>query len=77
MIGLFNSYQYKYLYTYEEALLLFINIIVMDKVKLKKDTSYNTYIIHQLIEYIDITRNFILKEQKKYQKEDEEKLDKK
>ena len=77
MISLFNSYQYKYLYTKEEMLLLFINIILPDKIELKKDISYNTYIIHQLIEYIDITREFILKEQKKYQKEDDEKLNKK
>lgn len=77
MISLFNSYQYKYTYTYEELLLLFITIIVPDKLELKKDVSYNTYLINQLIEYIDITRDFILKEQKKYQKEDEEKLNKK
>lgn len=77
MISLFNSYQYKYLYTKEEMLLVFINIILPDKIELKKDISYNTYIIHQLIEYIDITREFILKEQKKYQKEDDEKLNKK
>ena len=77
MTCLFNSYQYKYLYNKEEMLLLFINIILPNKIELKKDVSYNTYVIHQLIEYIDITREFILKEQKKYQKEDEEKFNKK
>lgn len=77
MVCLFNSYQYKYAYTYEEILLLFISVIIPDKIELKKDVSYNTYIIHELIEYIDVTRDFILKEQKKYQKEDEEKLNKK
>lgn len=76
MTCLFNSYQYKYLYTKEEVLLLFISIILPNKIVLKKDISYNTYIIHQLIEYIDITRDFILKEQKKYQKEDEKELNK-
>jgi hypothetical protein len=77
MTCLFSSYQYKYLYTKEEILLLFVSIILPNKIQLKKDASYNTYIIHQLVEYIDITRDFILKEQKKYQKEDEEKLNKK
>ncbi len=77
MVCLFNSYQYKYLYTKEEILLLFINIILPDEIELTMDNRYNTYIIHKLIEYVDITREFILKEQKKYQKEDKEKLDKK
>ena len=77
MVCLFNSYQYKYLYTYDEILLLFINIIIPNKVELINDVSYNTCVIHKLIEYIDITRDFILKEQKKYQKEDKEKLNQK
>lgn len=77
MISLFNSYQFKYLYNEEEILLLFINIIIPNKIELKKDNSYNTSIVHNLIEYIDITREFILKEQKKYQKENNEKFDKK
>lgn len=77
MISLFNSYQFKYLYNKEEILLLFINIIIPSKIELKKDISYNTIVIHKLIDYIDITREFILKEQKKYQKEDNEKLNKK
>ena len=77
MISLFNSYQYKYSYNKEEMLLLFINIILPEKITLKKDNSYNTYIIHQLIEYIDITREFILKEQQKNQKEDNKEFNKK
>lgn len=77
MTSLFNSYQYRYLYNKEELLLLFINIIIPSKIELKKNISYNTIIIHKLIDYIDITRDFILKEQQKYQKENEEELDKK
>jgi thiamine kinase-like enzyme len=69
MLSLFTTYQRKYLYTDDELLLFFIEIIIPPKINLKKNTYENTLLIHKLITYIDSTRDFILKKQKKQQEE--------
>jgi len=70
MVNLFNLYQHKYRFTDSELLLFFIEIIIPNKIKLSNITCNNTIVIHNLIDYIDTTRNFILKEKKKQKKED-------
>lgn len=69
MYSLFMLYQRKYRYTEEELLLFFIEIIIPDKVTITNDVYQNTLDIYHLITYIDITREFILKQEQKQQKE--------
>ena len=76
MFSLFKIYQHRYTYTYEEMLLLFIQIIIPIKVKLTNNNLENTLAFHKLISYIDITRDFILKQQEKQKKENNDKLSK-
>jgi len=56
--------------------LLFIQIIIPIKVKLTNNNLENTLAFHKLISYIDITRDFILKQQEKQKKENNDKLSK-
>lgn len=76
MINLFNLYQHKYRFTDSELLLFFIEIIIPKKIKFSNNTCNNTIIVGELIDYVDTTRNFILKEKKKQEKEDNNKLNK-
>ena len=75
MSSLFDLYQKKYKYTESEVLLFFIEIIIPDKLTFTNSVLCNTMKVYELINYIDITREFILKEQQKHKKEDENKLD--
>ncbi len=69
MYSLFMIYQQKYRYTEEEKLLLFIEIILPDKVTLTRDNYKNTVAFYHLVTYLDTTRDFILKQEQKQQKE--------
>lgn len=69
MTSLFSMYQHKYMYTSEELLLFFIEIIIPEKVMITNNVYENTLAIYHLITYIDSTREFILKQQQKQKKE--------
>ncbi|MBQ3468801.1 MAG: hypothetical protein IJH18_01915 [Bacilli bacterium] len=74
MIDLFNAYQNKFLYSEEELMLLFSEILVTNKVEIR-DNSYLVYEkVQNLIEYVQITKNFVLKQNEKYKEYKEKKL---
>ena len=75
MSSLFDLYQKKYKYTESEVLLFFIEIIIPNELSFDNSVLSNTMKVYDLINYIDITREFILKEEQKHKKEDENKLD--
>lgn len=77
MNSLFNIYQHRYPYTKEELLLLFIELIIPNKINLNNNVCKNTLVINELVNYTDMTREFILKQEKKYKKEDKEKFNQK
>lgn len=68
MDSLYQIYQHKFRFTREEELLFFIEIMIPEKIKLNSDNYNNCLIIYNLNKYLDSTREFILKEQKKDQK---------
>ena len=74
MNSLFDIYQSKYQYTKDEFYLFSALITIPDKVILKKEYYQNTYEVLRLIKYIDLTRQFILKEQQKRPETQEQKL---
>ncbi len=75
MISLFELYQSRYPYTPEEKT-LFLSLLALPwKVELKKDHYQNTIVVKELVTYMKKTRKFILKENKKDQKTNEEKLE--
>lgn len=74
MINLFNLYQHKYKFTDTELLLFFSQIIIPSKLSLSTNVCDNTINVFEIINYIDITREFILKEKKEKKKENNDKL---
>ncbi len=76
MTMLFNKYQHRYRFTDNERLLFFIEIIIPSKINFSDNVCDNTLKINNLINYIDITRKFILEEEKKEQEEDYSKFNK-
>ena len=71
MESLYQVYRHKFMLTKEEELLLFIELIVPWKIMFTTNHYHNSVSVYNLNKYIDVTRNFILKEQKKYQKRNE------
>ena len=76
MESLFDAYQKKYKFSDSELLLLFLELMIPEKIKLTNNIMTNTLIISNLINYIDITRNFVLKEQEKNKKENNKEFNK-
>ena len=77
MNDLFNIYQRHFEYSDDELLLLFSNLLIIDKIVIK-DSTYETYEkVKEMVEYLNITKEFILNQNKKYkenkQKEFQEK----
>ena len=76
MTMLFNKYQHRYKFTNNELLLFFIEIIIPDKVVFSNNVFINTMRVYDLINYIDITREFILEKEKREQEKDYDKFNK-
>ena len=76
MESLFDAYQKKYKFSDSELLLLFLELMIPEKIKLTNNIMTNTLIISNLINYIDITRKFVLKEQEKNKKENNKEFNK-
>ena len=57
--------------TKEEELLLFVELMLPWKVVFSRNHYNNSVEVYNLNKYLDVTRNFILKEQEKYQKGNE------
>lgn len=76
MSNLFEIYQSKYLFTEDEYLLFLVLIAIPDKLKWSSNHYNNTEQTYIFIKYILKTRDFILKENEKGQKEDNQELDK-
>ena len=76
MTMLFNKYQQRYKFTNNELLLFFIEIIIPDKVVFSNNVFINTMRVYDLINYIDITREFILEKEKREQEKDYDKFNK-
>jgi len=74
MGSLFDVYQSKYAFTTEERYLFYALITIPPKVSIKKEHYKNTYEIMKLIKYMGLTRDFILKEQKKYPETNQQEL---
>ncbi|MCI8548296.1 MAG: hypothetical protein HFJ38_05340 [Bacilli bacterium] len=68
MDSLYQIYQHKFKFTKEEELLFFIEIIIPDKIRFTNDHYNNCLQVYNLNKYLDTSREFILKEQKKDQK---------
>lgn len=72
MSTLFDIYQSKFMYT-DDEMLLFLSIISIPKKITFSDTNYNNcYKIYELIRYMEMTRDFVLKENEKRKKENED-----
>jgi len=74
MNSLFSIYSSKYNYTSDEMYLFFAILTIPDKITIKKEHYQNTYEIIKLIKYIEITNQFILKENQKRPVKEEQKL---
>lgn len=74
IISLFSIYQSKYSYSYEEMLLLFIELLDIPKIKFGDDSYNNNLMVYNLVTYLDITHEFILKNKQKNQKDGEKKF---
>lgn len=74
MNSLYEIYQSKYRYTYDEKLLFFSLLFLPWKVEFN-DTNYNNTVkINKLVRYIYKTMEFISKENEKYEEANKEKL---
>ncbi len=71
MESLYKIYRHKFMLTKEEELLLFVELMLPWKVVFSRNHYNNSVEVYNLNKYLDVTRNFILKEQEKYQKGNE------
>mgnify|MGYP004540705127 FL=1 len=71
MSTLFDIYQSKFMYT-DDEMLLFLSIISIPKKITFSDTNYNNcYNVYEFIRYMEMTRDFVSKEDEKRKKENE------
>lgn len=75
MSALFDMYQSKFLYTTEEYLLFMTLISIPDKISFTRKNYKDCEQVFKLVNYVIKTRDFILKENKKGEKENEDKLE--
>ena len=75
MNSLFDIYQSKYQYTTEEFYLFLALITIPDKISIKNTYYQNTYEIRLMIKYVELTRQFVLKEQQKRPETQKQELD--
>lgn len=71
IISLFSIYQNKYPFLDNELLLFFVELLDIPKIKFEADSYVNNLMVYNLVTYLDFTREFILKNQKKKQKANE------
>lgn len=76
MSTLFNIYQSRFTYTVDEYLLFLATITIVYKVEFTKNNYLNCRNVYKLVKYMEKTREFVLKENEKEQKEDQEKFQK-
>ena len=76
MSTLFNIYQSRFTYTTSEYLLFLVMITTVEKIEFTKNNYLNCQNVYRLIRYIEKTKDFVLKENEKDQKEDKEKFHK-
>lgn len=65
---IYDIYTHKYPYNEVEELLLFIEIIIPEKIVFGKNNYDNVVKVYNLNKYLDSTRSFILKQQEKNKK---------
>ena len=74
MSSLFDFYQSKFFYNNEEYLLFLALISLPEKIKFSRHHLKDCTETYKLIRYVSKTRDFILKENEKYQEENEDKF---
>lgn len=71
MSSLFNIYQSKFSYTKDEYLLFLVFIALPEKIEFTKHHYNDTKEVYNMIRYLDLTREFISKDNKEYETKDE------
>lgn len=74
MPSLFNLYQSKFCFSNEEFLLFLVLISIPEKIVFTKKHYYDSERVYELVKYVSKTRDFVLKENEKYQEEDKNKF---
>ena len=76
MTSLFQMYQSRFCYTSDEYLLFFSLISIPEKIEFTSNHYQNTTRVYELVKYVEKTKDFVLKEDEKNQKEDKDKFQK-
>lgn len=66
MDNLYQTYQHRFKYTKEEELLFFIELIIPNKLKFSDNNFNNCRLVYEFNKYLDVSREFILKQEEKY-----------
>ncbi len=66
MDNLYQTYQHRFKFTKEEELLFFIELIIPNKLKFSDNNFNNCRMVYEFNNYLDISREFILKQEEKY-----------
>ncbi len=66
MDNLYQIYQHRFKYTKEEELLFFIELIIPNKLKFSDNNFNNCRLVYEFNKYLDVSREFILKQEEKY-----------
>lgn len=74
MSALFDMYQSKFLYTKDEYLLFMTLLSIPEKLVFTRKNYNDTVEVYKLVKYHQKTRDFILKENEKSEKEDKDEL---
>lgn len=75
MSSLFNIYQSKFPYTKDEYLLFLVLISLPEKVEFTNHHYHDTEKVYDMVRYLDLTRDFLSKENKEYKSKDENKFE--
>ncbi len=75
MEALFDMYQSKFLYTKDEYLLFLTLLSIPKKITFTRKNYYDCEEVYKFIKYVEKTKDFILKENEKYQKENKDKFE--
>lgn len=74
MTSLFQMYQSRFPYTPDEFLLFFSLISMPEKIVFTSNHYQNTVQVYRVVKYVEKTKDFVLKEDEKNQKEDKDKF---
>ncbi len=69
MPSLFDLYQSKFFYTIDEYLLFFVLLTIPEKITFTRHHYADCQEVYKLVQYLSKTRDFVLKENEKYQEE--------